>query len=73
MVRGLESGVVGEMGPCQGCELGRPRAPPHTTVDVTWRATKQLELVHADLAGPMRGPSWGGARYLFVIVDDFCC
>ena len=36
-----------------------------------YRATKKLELVHADLAGPMRHQSWGGARNLFVIVDDF--
>ena len=37
VMRGLEGGFVGEMGPCQGCELGRPRAHPHPTVDVTWR------------------------------------
>ena len=71
LVRGLEGGVVGEMGVCRGCELGKPLAKPHPPKDASFRATKKLELVHADLAGPMRQESWGGARYLFVLVDDF--
>ena len=29
LVRGLEGGVVGEMGVCRGCELGKPLAKPH--------------------------------------------
>ena len=71
MVRGLEGGVVGEMGVCRGCELGKPLAKPHPLKDVTYRATKNLELVRADLAGLMRQQPWGGARYLFVLVDEF--
>jgi len=71
LVRGLEGGVVGEMGVCRGCELGKPLAKPHPLKDVAYRATSKLELVHADLAGPMRVQSWGGARFLFVLVDDF--
>ena len=61
LVRGLEGGVVGEMDVCQGCELTRPRPHPHRLVDPEFRATRPLELVHADLAGPIRVQSWGGA------------
>ena len=42
------------MGVCRGCELGKPLAKPHPSKDVMYRATKKIELVHADLAGPMR-------------------
>ena len=34
-------------------------------------SSKPLELLHMDLCGPMRVPSLGGNRYIFVIVDDF--
>ena len=37
--------------------------------DVTTK--KPLELLHMDLCGPMRVQSPGGARYMFVIVDDY--
>ena len=68
MVRDRDGGSVEETELCHGLDLGRYRVP---TVDVIWRAAKQLELVHAELGGPMRGPSWGGAPYLLDIVDDF--
>ena len=71
MVRGLEGGMAGELGVCRGCELGKPLAKPHPSKGAMYRATKKLELVHADLAGPLRVQSWGGARFLFVLVDDF--
>ena len=62
LVRGLDGGVVGEMDVCQGCELVRPCPHPHRPVDPEFRATRPLELVHADLAGPIRVKSWGGAN-----------
>ena len=54
LVRGLEGGVVGEMDVCQGCELAKPRPHPHRPVDPEFRATRPLELVHADLARPIK-------------------
>ncbi|XP_070057172.1 uncharacterized protein [Nicotiana tomentosiformis] len=33
--------------------------------------SKPLEPIHMDLCGPMRVPSKGGKRYIFVIVDDY--
>lgn len=35
------------------------------------RATKILELIHSDLAGPMENPSIGKAKYLLTFIDDF--
>ena len=71
LVRGLEGGVTREMDMCRGCELSRPRPHPHRPIDPEYRATRPLELVHGDLAGPIRVKSWGGSSYMFVLVDDY--
>ena len=54
LVKGLEGGMSGELDLCEGCELSRPRPHPHRLVDPTFRSTRPLELVHADVAGPIR-------------------
>ena len=36
----------------------------------SYRATKQLELVHGDLCGPMSPATLGGRRYFLLLVDD---
>lgn len=33
--------------------------------------SRPLDLLHMDLCGPMRNPSRGGKKYIFVIVDDY--
>ena len=63
--------MAGEMEMCEGCELSRPRPHPHRPVDLSHRSTRPLELVHANLGGPIRVQSWGGSKYMFVLVDDF--
>lgn len=35
------------------------------------RATKILEIIHSDLAGPMENQSIGKAKYLLTFIDDF--
>ena len=70
LVRGPEGGVVGEMDVFQSCELARPRPHPHCPVDPEFRATRPLELVHADLARSIRVQSWGGGTYHFALIDD---
>jgi len=35
------------------------------------RTSAPLEIVHADVCGPMRTPSHGGARYFLTFTDDF--
>ena len=38
---------------------------------VSWRASNCLELIHADLCGPINTESIGGSRYFFLITDDY--
>jgi transposase InsO family protein len=55
--------------PCSGCARGKLSRDKFPKLSLR-RASKPLELVHADLAGPMSVPSWGGARYWVVLIDD---
>lgn len=48
------------------CRLPFPKITLH-------RATKPLQLLHADLWGPAPVPSYSGARYFLSIIDDFSC
>lgn len=55
---------------CTVCNKGkqqRERFPKRAK----WRASEKLELIHADLCGPINPTSQGVKRYLFVLVDDF--
>lgn len=69
MVRGLpyfaESNTV-----CADCLKGkqhRDSIPKRST----WRASEKLELVHADICGPISPTSNGHKRYLICFIDDF--
>jgi 5'-3' exoribonuclease 2 len=35
-----------------------------------WRASKQLQLVHSDLCGPIKPASNNGKRYILSFIDD---
>ena len=35
------------------------------------QSKKRLELVHSDVAGPMKTESFGGARYFVTFIDDY--
>lgn len=43
---------------------------PHMS---TYRDKKPLELVHADLCGPIRTTTPAGNRYFLLVVDDYSC
>lgn len=49
------------------CEGKQTRLPFHTGT----RAKGLLEVVHADLCGPMEVTSIGGSRYFLILEDDF--
>jgi transposase InsO family protein len=53
---------------CHACALGKSHRLPFPTS--TSRASRPLQLVHTDLAGPMPTASNGGARYLLTVIDD---
>ena len=73
LVRGLEEGVVGDLGMCRGCKMGRSSDVTHPKKDPQYRAREQLELVHTDIAGPFKPKSADGKGYQYnlVVVDDF--
>ena len=54
-------------GPCQ---LGKQMKAKHLGTQ-TSATSRKLELLHLDLMGPTRTESFGGKRYIMVVVDDF--
>ncbi|KAM0051779.1 putative RNA-directed DNA polymerase [Helianthus debilis subsp. tardiflorus] len=57
---------------CEGCMVAKQMRKP-VPKEAHWRASKPLELVHADLCGPITPSTYGGNRYFLLIVDDFSC
>ena len=53
---------------CAACQQGKMKASPHPRV--LERASKPFELVHADHV-PLDGISFGGSKYMLIIMDDF--
>ena len=54
---------------CEMCLAGKQHRIPFQNSDS--RASMPLELVHADVCGPMEEDSLGGARYFLLFKDDF--
>jgi len=70
--RGLVIGVPPvnlEKNVCGSCLLGKQarQSFPQAT---TYRAEKLLELIHADLCGPITPATSAGNKYIFVMIDD---
>jgi transposase InsO family protein len=57
-------------GPCDGCLAGKDSRRAFKSKSSGTRSSEPLELVHADLAGPMETQSITGYSYYFVLVDD---
>lgn len=53
---------------CDGCVYGKQHKASFP-VGKAWRASECLELVHADLCGPMSADSLGGSRYF--LTNDY--
>lgn len=68
MVHGLPK--IESLELCEGCIYGKQSKHPFP-VGKSWRASKILELVHADLCGPMRTKSFGGSQYFLLFTDDY--
>lgn len=54
---------------CESCLAGKQRRQPFPAVS-KYRATRSLELVHADLCGPITPVTPGGKRLFLLVVDD---
>ena len=54
---------------CEHCIFWKHKRVKFST---SFHTTKGiLDYVHADLWGPSRKPSLGGARYMLTIIDDY--
>lgn len=68
MVLGLPN-IDGEKNMCDSCLVGKQTR--HAFPKVTsYRASRMLELLHADLCGPISPETLSHNRYIFVIIDD---
>jgi transposase InsO family protein len=54
---------------CKACQFGKQSRKPFPKT--TWRATKKLQLIHTDIAGPQRTSSLNGSLYYAIFIDDF--
>ena len=55
---------------CEGCILGKMQRASFLK-DGSVRAVKKLQLVHSDVCGPMRTPSFGNFLYFVTFIDDY--
>ncbi|CAL1409822.1 unnamed protein product [Linum trigynum] len=71
--KGLVAGLPqlnGETGVCSVCLVGKQTRQPFPKKS-PWRASQRLQLLHADLCGPLTSVSNGGKRYIFTLTDDY--
>lgn len=54
----------------EGCILGKQHRDSFP-VGKSWRASKPLEIVHANICGPMQTLSLNKNKYFIIFVDDF--
>ncbi|KAD4584276.1 hypothetical protein E3N88_21877 [Mikania micrantha] len=55
---------------CEACLVGKHRRSAFPT-KASYRASQPLELIHADLCGPITPSTSSGNRYFLLLVDDF--
>ncbi|CAD6236154.1 unnamed protein product [Miscanthus lutarioriparius] len=65
----LDGCTVGKMKLCEHCVFGKHKRVKFNASVHTTKGT--LDYVHADLWGLSRKPSYGGARYMLTIIDDY--
>ena len=61
---------IEQTGVCEGCILGKQAKKPFLS-EGAWKETTPLELVHADLCGPMQVESMGESLYFILFTDDY--
>nr|GEV49336.1 retrovirus-related Pol polyprotein from transposon TNT 1-94 [Tanacetum cinerariifolium] len=55
---------------CKGCLAGKQTRNPYPT-QTLYKAKERLELIHADICGPISPQTPADNRYFFLLVDDF--
>lgn len=54
---------------CPGCKFGKMSRKPFPSSST--RATKILEIIHSDVCGPFKTPTFGGKLYFITFIDDY--
>lgn len=70
LVIGLLEIWIQNLGVSGSCQPRKQHRTPFSDGN-SWRAFKVLQLVHADICGPMAAPSVTRSRYFLFFVDDF--
>lgn len=68
MVKGLPQ-FKAPVNICENCLVGRQARDPFLKESI-WRASATLQLVHADICGPINPISSSKKRYLITFIDD---
>ncbi|GJW98789.1 retrovirus-related pol polyprotein from transposon TNT 1-94 [Tanacetum coccineum] len=71
MVSNLPHPIIDKKNVCEGCILGK-QSKKAFPVGKSKRVDDVLELIHADLYGPMRVDSLAGSKYFLLFTDDYC-
>ncbi|CAJ2667397.1 unnamed protein product [Trifolium pratense] len=69
-IRGLPSLQIQEGNICGECQIGKQTKVSHQKLQHL-STSRVLELLHMDLMGPIQVESFGGKKYVLVVVDDF--
>ncbi|TQE03722.1 hypothetical protein C1H46_010696 [Malus baccata] len=69
MVEGLPKLTVCQK-VCEDCLVGKQHRDSFPRESI-WRASKTLQLIHADICGPISPTSNSKKRYLIIFIDDF--
>ena len=70
IVTGTDMPGTGKLDFCEACAEGKSHRAPFKPVGEV-QSKKRLELVHSDVAGPMKTESLGGAKYFVTFIDDY--
>ena len=55
---------------CRNCTAGKHHRTTFPKLS-SFRETEPLELIYADICGPISPPTIGGSQYFLLIIDDF--
>lgn len=55
---------------CAVCMTGKQHRAPMSKKS-SWRASRQLQLIHSDICGPITPVSHSSKRYILTFIDDF--
>ena len=70
MVTGTDMPRTGKLDFCEACAEGKSHRAPFKPVGEV-QSKKRLQLVHSDVAGPMKTESFGDARYFVTFNDNY--